>query len=137
MEMSKFSTEIDRAHRDQHFLDPGPIRSTRRLTWISPIGHSPMAKVHFTFANTPTTFANWRESTVLSPTYSHDFPQLARARRTFANTLSWLTLVGESPPYFRQYICGLWPLAKVLLVKFGNPYPTGLAWDILPVNVTK
>src|SRR5437588_103139 len=66
------------------------------LTRISPIrfsptGHSPMAKFHCTFANitqrispigesplnfrqyTPRNFANWRESTVLSPMHLRTF----------------------------------------------------------------
>ncbi len=92
-----------------------PFHSHPRLTRISPIRHSPMAKVHFTFANTPPR---------LSPTRSHDFPQLARAHRTFINTPSGLSPIDESPPYFRQHISGLLPLANVLLAKFGNPSPS-------------
>ncbi len=65
----------------------------------------------------------FQKSIILSPTYSHDLLQLARVHRTFANIPPGLSLIDKSPPYFS----GLSPLAnvllaKVLLVKFGNPF---------------
>jgi hypothetical protein len=68
-----------------------------------------------------------QKSIILSPTYSHNFPQLARARRTFANTPSRLTLVGESPPYFHQhnlrtFAIGECPFGESLIGEIREPH---------------
>ncbi|CAF3485258.1 unnamed protein product [Rotaria socialis] len=50
------------------------------------------------------TFANWRTSTLLSPTHSVELRQLANVHCTFANTFGGTSPIGKSPLYFRQHI---------------------------------
>jgi hypothetical protein len=49
--------------------------------WLSPIGESPLYFHQYTLR----TFVNWRESTVFSPIYPHDFRQLANVHCAFTS----------------------------------------------------
>ena len=74
-------------------------------------GHSPIGESPHDFRQyAPRTFANWRESTWLSPVHPPDIRQLARVHITFANApLGHSPIIGEShigevpiPPKYRR-----------------------------------
>jgi hypothetical protein len=80
---------------------------------FSPIGHSPMAKVHCNFVNC-------RNSTVISSIVEIPGGALAKVQWTFANWQNTRGSIDESTMDFRHWRKCYF--AKVLLAKIRNPY---------------
>ena len=95
----RFKSTFQTTFKLLYFRDSGisPIRTFANRTFA--IGESPLYFRQYTTWN----FANWRMSTVLSPIYSMDSHQLAKAQWTFADTLHGISSIGESIVDFREF----------------------------------